>query len=106
MDYLRDTARTNPAIAVLEAFAQVERRLRELLPEYSRADVERLAAIARSKGLIPEQTRVAIDNLVALRNSAAHRVGEADITSDQAYQYLELADYIMALMPPEPDGSQ
>jgi len=90
-------------IAVMLAFAEVERRLRELLPEYSQAGAEQLAAIARRKGLIPEQVRVAVDDLAALRNSAAHRVGEADIAPDQAYQYLQLAEYIVALMPTQPD---
>jgi hypothetical protein len=81
----------------------VERRLRELLPDYPFIGFERLAAIAQDKGLIPEQVRVALDNLVALRNTAAHRVGEGDITAAQAYEYLDLAEYIMTLMPPNSD---
>lgn len=104
--HLRETARRNPAIAVQTAFSEVEQSLRKLVPEYPYTGFERLAAIAQEKGLIPEQVRVALDNLVALRNTAAHRVGEADITIDQAYEYLDLAEYIMTLMPPNSDADK
>jgi hypothetical protein len=96
---LRPMAREDPAAAVLVAFNDVEQSLRNLLPQYSnRAEVGRLAELALSDGLIPQQVWTAINNLIALRNEAAHRVGEADITSTQAYEYLNLADHVYSIL--------
>jgi uncharacterized protein YutE (UPF0331/DUF86 family) len=107
-----------PAAAVLEAFARLERRLRELYEkvrdEYEvtlrgdyppRPTVMRMVRILAASGMISEETQVAIQNLTRLRNEAAHRVGEADITTGQAYEYLELVDRVLDYLKNMPDGS-
>ena len=105
---LTTIANSVPTAAVLEAFARLERRLHELYDsvrdEYEstvagryppRPSVIRMARILAAGGLISEEIQAAILNLTQLRNEAAHRVGEADITTDQAYEYLELVDRVL-----------
>jgi hypothetical protein len=97
-----------PAAAVLEALARLERRLRELYnkvrDEYEsslggryppRPTIARMARVLVASGLIPKEIEGAILNLSRLRNEAAHRVGEQDITTDQAYEYLGLVDRVL-----------
>lgn len=105
---LRTIAGSVPAAAVLEAFARLEQPLRELYEtvrdryestlggRYSpRApSVPRMARILLESGLISNRIHGAILNLNRLRNEAAHRVGGADITTDQAHEYLELVDRV------------
>jgi hypothetical protein len=94
-----------PAAAVLEAFARVEHRLREITADIN-VDTSRrrartvgtMARLAFLSGLITEEILGAIYNLTRLRNEAAHRVGEADITSDQAHDYLQLVDRVLRAM--------
>ena len=57
-----------------------------------------LAIKALEEKLISEETYEAIDNLRRLRNEAAHRVGGADITADQAREYLQLVDRVLRAM--------
>jgi hypothetical protein len=104
-------ANSVPTAAVLEAFARLERCLRELYDkvrdEYEstlsgryppRPGVIRMASVLVASGLIPEEIQAAILNLNRLRNEAAHRVGGADITTEQAYDYLELVDRILGYL--------
>jgi hypothetical protein len=95
-----------PTAAVLEGSARVEQRLRQLVshgadgnPKTGRyATMTALARTAFEEGLISEETYKAIDNLRRLRNEAAHRVGGADITADQAREYLQLVDRVLKAM--------
>jgi hypothetical protein len=91
-----------PAAAVLEAFARVERRLREITsdldaPLYGRKvpTIRTMATQAYKNKIISEDILGAISNLSRLRNEAAHRVGEAEISSGQAREYLELVDLVL-----------
>jgi hypothetical protein len=99
-------ATTVPAAAVLEAFARLERRLREktqtildTIPKDSRRRAQEtlpaLARLAYSNGLVPKEIQDAILNLSRLRNEAAHRVGGDDITTEQAREYLDLVDSVL-----------
>jgi len=85
-----------PTAAVLEGFARVEQRLRQITTGLERfrrnPSMGWLARKAFEENLISEETFGAIANLSRLRNEAAHRVGEADITADQAHEYLRLVD--------------
>jgi hypothetical protein len=102
-------ANSVPAAAVLEAFARVERRLRKIfdkLPYDLKSvrygmhspGVSLIADILSENGLISREIRLAIYNLNQLRNEAAHRVGEADITTDQANEYLGLVDSVLTYL--------
>jgi hypothetical protein len=97
-DELRPMAREDPTAAVLVAFNQVEQALRRLFPQFGKASVSRLAELARSEGLIPEQVWAAVNNLIALRNAAAHRLGDADITPGEAYEYLSISDHVVSIL--------
>jgi hypothetical protein len=99
---------TSPRAAVLEAFARIELRLRELVAGAGAAPVERgwptvrgLAMQARKLGLISEETLAAIDGLATLRNLAAHSFG-GEISPDRASQFLVLADAVMFALRPKP----
>jgi hypothetical protein len=99
-----------PTAAVLEAYARLEGRLRELQAQEDPVLTSRpvaihqvLAALVRS-GSISGEVNLAVRNLNHLKNEAAHRVGAADITTEQAYEYLELVervlDYLNTISPP------
>jgi uncharacterized protein YutE (UPF0331/DUF86 family) len=57
-----------------------------------------MASVLVASGLISKEIQAAILNLNRLRNEAAHRVGGADITTEQAYDYLELVDRILGYL--------
>jgi hypothetical protein len=95
---LRQMAREDPAAAVLVAFTFIEDALSKLLPDSERLSIARKVEIAYKTGLIPEQVWTIINNLIALRSQAAHRVGEADINSEHAYQYLNLANAVYSIL--------
>lgn len=107
-------AESVPTAAVLEAYARLEGRLRELYKRVedqfrsgTPASLTRPASTHQvmralvQSGLMSEEVWSAIRNLNALKNEAAHRVGAADITTEQAYEYLELIgrvlDYLNAI---------
>jgi hypothetical protein len=106
---LNDIARNVPTAAVLEAFARLEQRLREIFDQVRDDNEEgpsgkytprfygmpQMVRVLSERGIIPDEIRAAILNLNRLRNEASHRVGGADITADQAYDYLELVDRIL-----------
>jgi hypothetical protein len=96
---LNRLAEASPRAAVLEAFARIEARLRELLTE---AGVElsgaqgavALARLAHRHGLISAETLNAVEGLAVMRNLAAHSPTD-DISVDRARDYLALADAIL-----------
>jgi hypothetical protein len=103
LDAIADSA---PTAAVLEGSARVEQRLRMILDESDDkrlrgrfAGLAELASIAYEERLVSKQTYEAINNIRRLRNQAAHRVGDADITRDQAHEYLRLVDLILQALP-------
>jgi hypothetical protein len=100
-DELAAEAQNAPAVAVLEAYSQVERELREIvsdvdpypqrLTHMSAVGLARLAQ--REERVTPETTR-AVHGLSVLRNLAAH--GSArEITPEQASEYLDLVDAVL-----------
>lgn len=109
---LSDIADTVPTAAVLEAFARVERRLREvtanlpIIPNMRVPPVRAMARQAFENGLISEEIAGAIFNLSRLRNEAAHRVGEADISASQAHEYLDLVDRVLEAMATPGSGKE
>jgi hypothetical protein len=99
---LEAEARKAPAVAVLEAYAVLERELRSLveakadLPadELTRRSAVGLARLAAKREIISPETANAVQGVSVLRNLAAH--GSArDITSDQAMDYLTLVDGVL-----------
>jgi hypothetical protein len=93
-----------PTAAVLEAYARLEGLLRELYARQNPAPVSRprstyeiIDSLAKS-GLISGEISFAIRNLSRLKNEAAHRVGAADITTEEAYEYLELVDRVLGYL--------
>lgn len=96
---LADVAAKVPAAAVLEGFARIESRLNQLLTKAGDyrpwAGSLVLCNMALDRGLISRNLSIGIRNLRHLRNQAAHRVGESDITADQAFEYLTLVDGVL-----------
>jgi hypothetical protein len=99
---LETEARKAPAIAVLEAYAVLDRELRNLVE--SKIDVPSdelirngplgLARLAARHGVISQETANAVQSVSVLRNLAAH--GSArDVTTDQAIDYLALVDGVL-----------
>jgi hypothetical protein len=92
-------AEASPRAAVLEAFARIETRLRELLAE---AGVEvrepqsgvALARLASRHGLVSDETLNAVEGLSVMRNLAAHQPTD-DLSAERARDYLTLADAIL-----------
>jgi hypothetical protein len=89
-----------PTAAILEEFARIESRLRYILSRAGKHPSPRDTAVALSEraleaGLITPELSNAIKGLAGLRNEAAHRVGQADISTEQARQYLDLAERVL-----------
>jgi hypothetical protein len=114
---LNEVALSSPPAAVLEAFARLELRLREIfdqvggtgrLPGLDRSPgVPQIAAYLVGRGIISREIQTAIRNLSRLRNEASHRVGDADITTGQAFEYLELVDNVLGYLKDKPaNGSR
>ena len=100
---LDDIANTVPAAAVLEGFARVEQRLRQIVEDSGirkfqgrrSSPIGWMARVAFEENLISEEAYGAISNLSRLRNEAAHRVGGAEISASQAHEYLHLIDRVL-----------
>lgn len=98
-DELTRLAESSPRAAVLEAFARIESRLRELLVD---AGVETrqamsgvaLARLAFQQGLVSAETLNAVEGLAVMRNLAAHNPTD-DISVERARDYLVLADAML-----------
>ena len=102
-DELESEAKNVPVVAVLEAFARVEQELRKIVaevsPEVSPERAARMSAVglARSAAraeLITPDTVLAVEGVAVLRNLAAHG-GAREITTEQALEYLDLADAVL-----------
>jgi hypothetical protein len=82
---------------VHEAYATVERKLREIVAEAAgdvvseEAGAVALARHAERTGLINSDTARAVEGLSVMRNLAMHR-GDGHLTPEQALEYLALAD--------------
>lgn len=92
-------AAASPRAAVLEAFARIEARLRELLADAGvnvddRQSGVALARIAHRHQLISDETLNAVEGLAVMRNLAAHSPTD-DISLDKALDYLALADAML-----------
>ena len=112
VEELAPLAEAAPSVAVMEAFARVERELRSTAGETEgdrpvgvRAVADRVAAAGR----ISDETLSAIEGLVILRNLAAHG-REGSVGPDRARDYLALADGVLCALRrdahrPRHDGS-
>jgi hypothetical protein len=104
---LGELADEAPDAAILEAFAQVEKRLRTILEangiERINAGAQGLANIAAVRGLISPETHKAVDGIAVLRNLAAH--GRGMVTPDRAREYLALVDAILFSLQQRGEGA-
>jgi hypothetical protein len=86
----------DPVRAILQEFENIETdlgiRVKDAKPklDLKGIDFEQLRTMALALGIISPQTFSALGSLVKLRNEAAHRVGESDITAVHARQYFQL----------------
>jgi len=90
-------ANSDPQAAVLEAYAMVERSLKQRMIVADVAGVERLHGqelvdVALRKRVITREAAEAIGRLLILRNLAAH---DRDIGLEKALDYLALADAVL-----------
>lgn len=86
---------------MLEAYATIERTLRDLLSSNDipaektrRLGVVGLARLAQHEGLVTPETVNAVEGISVMRNLAAH-VSAREITPNQALEYLTLADAVL-----------
>ena len=99
---------SDPASAVVLAFARVEHRLQALLGEPGslvplRADAA--ARLASGLGLITEETLSAVEGLAALRDLATHGSG-GEISTRRAQEFVALAATIFYILQKTPTLSQ
>lgn len=105
---LAELARQSPATAILEAYARVENRLRELLETQggakpaTAAGAVGFALLAEQAHLVSAETVKAVEGLSVLRNLAAH--SRTDVTVDRAMEYLALADSVLYSLGRRSDG--
>lgn len=95
-DPLRTVARVAPAAAVLQAFADLEAQLRQLLELAmldARGTARQMGRRALDAGLIQPETMSAIDGAAVLRNLAAHG-RQAELDERRALDYLALVDAV------------
>jgi hypothetical protein len=89
---LDNVADISPAAAVQEGFARVERRLRDRLSKAGRVvkgrKAKELADDALNSGLISPDIHASVKKLLHTRNSVTHRVGQAEVTTVQAKNFL------------------
>ena len=92
-----DVARA-PVLAVLEAHKAIERELRDIVSSSgentARMTAMGMARLAAKKGLISEASVRSVEGISYLRNLAVHG-GAHDITSEQAAEYVALADALL-----------
>ena len=107
---LGQIAHTVPTAAVLEAFARLEKRLREIYEplredyesslggRYRVLGVNQITSTLAKADVISPEIHAAIINLSKLRTEASHRVGESDITAMDATEYLALVDGVLGYL--------
>ncbi len=98
---LLTVARVSPAAAVVEAFARLERQLRQLLTDAG-LDSERLSAARAARqafdaGLLSQETMTAIERLADLRNLAAHGRGDS-LDESRAVEFFAMVDAVAFLV--------
>jgi hypothetical protein len=101
-DDLADLAQREPAAAIPEAFARVERELRDALTAINEqppddAGAMTLAHQALEHGLISPLTINAIEGIAVMRNLAVHGP-RREVTAKQAHEYLALVDSVLYAM--------
>lgn len=86
-----------PATAIIQAFSQVEQRLRELVGADGQKPVAvgavALARVAAGRGLISPEAVKSVEGIAVLRNMAAH--ARTRVSVDQAVDYLNLVDAVL-----------
>jgi hypothetical protein len=97
-DELGVLAESQPSLAVLGAYKEIERALLVTLadvddPTKVRAGGPRLARLALQHGRIPPETANAVEAISVLRNLAAHG-NPREITADRAREFLAMADAV------------
>jgi len=99
-ELLEDLLRTSPRVAVVEAFALVERAVREaaerhgLSLENRRGVREALGGLDRL-GLVPGDVKGLFHDLRTVRNELAH-ARQAEITEQDAWRYVNVARMLAA----------
>jgi hypothetical protein len=97
-DDLLRLAELSPRAAILEAFARVEERIRQILPdggpEVKLRGGAALARVAHQRGLISDETLNAVEGLAVLRNLAAHGRDEG-VDTTRALDYVALAEAVL-----------
>lgn len=100
MSWLRDLAKENPGLAVVGAYAEVEKALRErmqfdgLTP--SRLSGMKLIQSAVEAQLIAKPVADALQSLRRLRNAAAN--GESTVHTAKALDYIDLCDQVRYIL--------
>lgn len=94
-----------PAAAIMEAFARVERSLVERMrsatdEETPKVGARALVRHALERGAITDETAKAIEGLTVLRNLAAH--GGGTVSRTRGRQFLALADAVLYSLTREP----
>ncbi len=92
-------AEISPSAAVLEAWINIERALRELahrklLKERRLQPVHQLMRELRSLQIISPRLASMLDDLRALRNEAIHQITERQISLTEARRYKEIVDQV------------
>lgn len=103
---LAQDVRVAPAVAVLEAFSTIERQLRDIIggrESTSGRGAVMLAKMAVKHELISDASLRSIQGLSVLRNLVAHGSAQ-DVTSEQAEEYLVLADAVLYALQEEQRG--
>jgi hypothetical protein len=106
---LAAVAHTAPTAAVIEAFARIEGKLRDLLRSAGDASADEKMGVmalvrqALDQNLITPETANAVEGLSVLRNLAAHgRTGE--VSEERALDYITLVDALLYAMRQKPNG--
>jgi hypothetical protein len=97
---LRELAKVDPAAAVLEGYARIERELREVLRRrqihFTRSmSAPELADVARRHGVIKQEAANAVEGLAVLRNLAAHGAAEEGLSGQRALEYVDLVAAVL-----------
>ncbi len=99
---LAELAQRKPAAAIPEAFARVERELRNALAAINEQPTDNASAMtlahkALERGLISPLTINAIEGIAVMRNLAVHGP-RREVTVQQAQEYLALVDSVLYAM--------
>jgi hypothetical protein len=104
---LASIAHTAPTAAVIEAFARIEGKLRDLLRAAGDASADKQMGImalvgqALEQNLITHETANAVEGLSVMRNLAVHGRG-SDISEARALDYITLVDALLYAMRQKP----